>query len=76
MANHTWRDEAAPIIYKVLQETKGKSDKEIRAALKVAYPFGERRYHPYKVWLSEIAKQRKNKRTVAVVKEQLELFNQ
>lgn len=32
----SWRDEAAPIIYKVLQETKGKPEKEIRQALREA----------------------------------------
>lgn len=49
-----WRDYAAPIIAKVLKENRGKSEKEIRKALKEAYPFGERKYHPYKIWLDEI----------------------
>jgi hypothetical protein len=30
----------------------------IHAALLAAYPFGERKYHPYKIWLSEIRRQR------------------
>lgn len=25
-------------------------------AVSAAYPFGERRYHPYKIWLDEVAK--------------------
>lgn len=70
----SWRDEAAPIIYKVLQETKGKPEKEIRQALREAYPFGARKWHPYKIWLSEISKQRKNKSTVKESKEQLQLL--
>lgn len=49
-----WRDYAAPIIAKVLKENRGKPEKEVRKALKEAYPFGERKYHPYKIWLDEI----------------------
>lgn len=54
----TWRDYAAPIIHQVLTETTGKSEKEIRAALYDAYPFGQRAMHPYKIWLDEIKRQR------------------
>ena len=53
-----WRDYARPIIKQVLQDTKGQDEKVIRAALKDAYPFGERQYHPYKIWLDEIKVQR------------------
>ena len=58
----TWRDVARPIIAKVLEETKGKPDIEIRQALFNAYPFGERRYTPYKIWLDEIQKQKSKKK--------------
>ena len=34
---------------------------EQRRALKDAYPFGERRYAPYKIWLDEIARQKGKK---------------
>ena len=54
----TWRDRARPIIQQVLRETAGKSEKEIRQALRDAYPFGEREYHPYKIWCDEIQRQR------------------
>lgn len=54
----TWRDRAAPIVRRVLDETRGQDEKAIRAALRAAYPFGERAYHPYKIWLDEIARQR------------------
>ncbi len=54
----SWRAYCAPIITRVLEETKGKDEKEIRKALKEAYPFGEREYHPYKIWLDEVASQR------------------
>ena len=53
-----WRDYAAPIIAKVLKETKGQDEKAIKQALRDAYPFGERKYHPYKIWLDEIKVQR------------------
>lgn len=49
-----WRNAARPIIAKVLADNAGKPEKEIRAALRDAYPFGKRRYHPYKIWCSEI----------------------
>jgi hypothetical protein len=38
-------------------EMRGKSDAEVKKALFDAYPFGERKYHPYKIWLDEIARQ-------------------
>lgn len=50
----TWRDVARPIIAKAIAENLGKPEKEIRKALRRAYPFGERKYHPYKIWLDEI----------------------
>ena len=49
-----WRRLAAPIIAKILEETKGKPETEVRAALRAAYPFGPREHHPYKIWLDEI----------------------
>ena len=52
-----WRKTATPIIAKVLVEMKGKPEKEVRTALKDAYPFGQRKYHPYKIWLDEIKRQ-------------------
>jgi hypothetical protein len=61
-----WRQRAAPVIRGVLEDMKGKPEKEIRAALREAYPFGERRYHPYKVWLDEIRVQRKKKAPTGV----------
>lgn len=54
----TWRERATPIIARVLKSTRGKSDAEIRAALREAYPFGQRKYHPYKIWLDECRRQR------------------
>jgi len=53
----SWRDISRRIIHRVLEETAGRTDAEIRRALRDAYPFGERKYHPYKVWLDEIKRQ-------------------
>ena len=56
----SWRDSCAPIIHRVLNS--GITDeKELRKALFDAYPFGMRRYHPYRIWIDEIARQRKKK---------------
>ena len=49
-----WRNHAAPIIAKVIAEHKGEDENIIRRALREAYPFGERKYHPYKIWNDEV----------------------
>jgi hypothetical protein len=61
MSDSTWRDTAAPIIRAVLAEHAGEPEAAIRKALREAYPWYERKYHPYKIWLSEIAIQRGRK---------------
>lgn len=48
-AYKTWREDCAPIIAKVLADTKGLTEKEIKKALRDAYPYGERAMHPYKI---------------------------
>ena len=57
----TWRARATPIIAKVLAETEGKPEHDIRVALYAAYPFGPRENSPYKIWLGEIKRQRGEK---------------
>lgn len=54
----TWRDIARPIIREVLKATLGQPEKEIKKALREAYPWGERAMHPYKIWCDEIKVQR------------------
>lgn len=56
-----WRSKAQPIIREVLERTRGQSEQEIAKALYDAYPFGLRQYHPYKIWLDEIHRQRGTK---------------
>ncbi len=53
----TWRNRAEPIIRRVMEEHRDAPLVEIRRALKEAYPFGPRAYHPYKVWLDECRRQ-------------------
>lgn len=52
-----WREKCAPIIADVIAGNKGKSVDEVRGALFEAYPFGERKYHPYKIWCDEVREQ-------------------
>jgi hypothetical protein len=52
----TRREYAAPIIAAVIK-AEGVGSPTLRRALREAYPFGERRYWPYKVWLNEIKRQ-------------------
>lgn len=74
----TWRDLAKPIIEKVISENKGKSEKEIKAALRAVYPWGERKMHPYKIWCDECRKQLKkpNRKTVQFRAQNLSLFDE
>ena len=55
-ASH-WRAKAAPIIAKVIADNPSIGDKELRAKISAEYPFGERKYHPYKIWCDEVARQ-------------------
>ncbi len=57
ISERTWRSTAVRVVREVLARTAGQSPAEIRKALTAAYPFGERRYWPYRVWLSEVARQ-------------------
>lgn len=55
-----WRKQAAEVISEVLDQcdwSTPENEKATRARLREAYPFGEKRYHPYKIWLDEIARQ-------------------
>jgi hypothetical protein len=49
-----WRRKAAPIIARVLADTAGQPERQVRGALLAAYPFGPREHHPYRIWLDEI----------------------
>ena len=64
--SRTWRDIAAPIIAEVLTKNKNMPDSVIKKALFEAYPFGQRQYHPYKIWLDEIKRQTGKKKRGAM----------
>jgi len=51
---NTTRDMCRPIIAQLLEANKGKTEKEIRKALRDGFPWPPRKYHPYKIWLDEI----------------------
>ena len=67
MSNSYWRQKASPIIAEVLMTTRDEKKGVRDKALRDAYPFGERRYHPYKIWLDEIKRQRYGRPSVGVV---------
>lgn len=64
----SWRDIAKKVIAKAMEEVGPDFDK----ISKNYYPFGDRKYHPYHIWLDEIARQRKEHQPLK--DEQEELF--
>lgn len=65
-ADSSWRKYAAPIIAETIREMPdGATDKDLRRALRDAYPFGERKYWPYKVWCDEVRRQLGKKKPTA-----------
>lgn len=73
----TWRDHARPIIAKVIREIGTEDIQALRKALREAYPFGERKYHPYRIWCDEIRVQLGEKthgRTKEEIPGQTEMF--
>lgn len=53
----TWRNAAAPIIARVIEQVGTDDMPALRRALRDAYPWGERRMHPYRIWCDEIRRQ-------------------
>jgi hypothetical protein len=71
----TWRDICRPIIYEVINSNPDLNEKDLKREISKAYPFGERRMHPYKIWLSEVKKQLKiSPKTEKLVLNQKTLF--
>lgn len=51
-----WRTHSAKVITRVIR-TVGTADRQaLQRAISEAYPFGERRNYPYRVWLDEVKK--------------------
>ena len=53
----TWRNKASAVISEVIRQNPGMEPKELRKLISAAYPFGERKYHPYKIWCDEVNRQ-------------------
>lgn len=74
----TWRDKARQVIAAVIAEVGTDDPGKLKRALFDAYPFGERQYHPYKIWLDEIKVQlgtkRRKVKDVTVDENQGDLF--
>ena len=55
-----WREIAATTIVTVITEcdSDGITDRDtMKKRINAAYPFGERAYHPYRIWLDEMKQQ-------------------
>jgi hypothetical protein len=50
----TWRDKARPVIAAVIADVGTDDLPRLRRALREAYPWPPRQYHPYEIWLDEI----------------------
>ena len=49
-----WRQTANKVIAKVVKDNPNLPEAELRKKISDAYPFGERAYHPYTIWLSAV----------------------
>lgn len=52
-----WRSRARPIVAQVIEEVGAEDMVLLRKKLSMAYPFGQKKYYPYDVWLDEIKTQ-------------------
>lgn len=50
----TWGERADKVIAKVMADNQGATKAELRRLISDAYPFGPRKYHPYKAWLQAV----------------------
>lgn len=50
----TWRNKARPIIASVIAEVGTSDIRKLRRELRKAFPWGERKLHPYRIWCDEI----------------------
>jgi hypothetical protein len=69
----SWREIAAPIIAETVARVGRDDIKALRRALRDAYPFGERKYHPYKIWCDEVRRQLGLRKGPSVPENQLRL---
>lgn len=50
----TWRDLAQRVISEVRAAHPDAAGPELRRLLRASYPFGQRQYHPYRIWCDEV----------------------
>ena len=50
----TWRERAQRVIGEVRAAHPDAAGPELRRLLRDAYPFGQRQFHPYKIWCDEV----------------------
>lgn len=50
----SWRERANEVIVRVVKATEGQPLPDRIKAIRKAYPFGERKCHPYAIWLSAV----------------------
>lgn len=71
MANKRyWRDIAAPIIRQVIAEVGTEDTKKLKKALIHAYPFYEKKLHPYRIWRDEVKRQLRGDQSRNIKKKQ------
>lgn len=51
-----WRQYANKVIVPIIKANMDKSESELRKLISAEYPFGERAYHPYKIWCDEVTR--------------------
>jgi len=56
LSRSPWRQQATLVLARVLWATENATPSVRAKALRDAYPFGERRYWPYRVWLDQLAR--------------------
>lgn len=74
--NSLWRRNSRKVIRKVLQMSESKTISDLKKEISKAYPFGERKYTPYKIWREEVKFQLGEKTKKFTKKEKLELVQE
>ena len=59
-----WEVRAMNNIRQVVENNPGLNGKELRRAISKAYPFGERKDHPYRIWLRTVKRYMAERTTI------------
>lgn len=52
-----WREHSRRVIQEIIKREGREDQDRLKKAISEAYPFGERKRHPYKIWLDEVKNQ-------------------